>query len=213
MAYLSAIHILSAVVWVGGMFFALIVLRPAAGPLEPAVRLALWRRVFARFFPAVGISVLALLATGHAMILVELGGFAGVGLSVYLMQGTGVLMALDLPGAPGGALSRVSQGARRRRPAGGRPRDRANSLDHRRQSGAGDRDPGNRHHWPLLGLRGADNPAIPCAFLRKFPSHVFVNWKRRRRITRFSWTHKYSCLRNSANTNSCTTNWHCITKC
>ena len=94
MAYLSAIHLLSAVVWVGGMFFALIVLRPAAGPLEPAVRLALWRRVFARFFPAVGIAVLALLATGHAMILVELGGFAGVGLSVHLMQGTGVLMAL-----------------------------------------------------------------------------------------------------------------------
>ena len=94
MAYLSAIHVLSAVVWVGGMFFALLVLRPAAGPLEPAVRLALWRRVFARFFPAVGVAVLALLATGFAMILVELGGFAGIGLSVHLMQGTGVLMAL-----------------------------------------------------------------------------------------------------------------------
>ena len=94
MAYLSAIHVLSAVVWVGGMFFALLVLRPAAGPLEPAVRLALWRRVFARFFPAVGVAVLALLATGHAMILVELGGFAGIEFSVHLMQGTGVLMAL-----------------------------------------------------------------------------------------------------------------------
>ena len=50
MAYLLTIHVLSAVVWVGGMFFALLVLRPAVGPLEPAVRLALWRRVFARFF-------------------------------------------------------------------------------------------------------------------------------------------------------------------
>ena len=94
MAYLLTIHVLSAVVWVGGMFFALLVLRPAVGPLEPAVRLALWRRVFARFFPAVGVSVLALLATGHAMILVELGGFAEIGMSVHLMQGTGVLMAL-----------------------------------------------------------------------------------------------------------------------
>lgn len=94
MAYLITIHVLSAVIWVGGMFFALLVLRPAAGPLEPAVRLALWRRVFARFFPAVGVAVLALLATGHAMILVELGGFAAIGLSVHLMQGTGVLMAL-----------------------------------------------------------------------------------------------------------------------
>ena len=94
MAYLVAIHVLSAVVWVGGMFFALLVLRPAVGPLEPAVRLALWRRVFARFFPAVGVAVLALLATGHAMILVELGGFGAVGMSVHLMEGTGVLMAL-----------------------------------------------------------------------------------------------------------------------
>ena len=94
MAYLLAIHVLSAVIWVGGMFFALIVLRPAVGPLEPAVRLALWRRVFARFFPAVGVSVLALLATGHAMILVELGGFGAIGMSIHLMQGIGVLMAL-----------------------------------------------------------------------------------------------------------------------
>jgi hypothetical protein len=30
------LHILSAVVWVGGMFFALVVLRPASGPLDPA---------------------------------------------------------------------------------------------------------------------------------------------------------------------------------
>lgn len=94
MAYLLAIHILSAVVWVGGMFFALIVLRPALGPMAPAERLALWRRVFARFFPAVGVSVLALLATGHAMILVELGGFGAIDMSVHVMQGTGVLMAL-----------------------------------------------------------------------------------------------------------------------
>ena len=93
-AYLSAIHVLSAVVWVGGMFFALIVLRPAVGPLEPPARLALWRRVFARFFPAVGIAAAALLATGHAMILVELGGFAAIGMAVHLMQGTGVLMVV-----------------------------------------------------------------------------------------------------------------------
>ena len=94
MAYLVTIHLLSAVVWVGGMFFALIVLRPAAGPMDPAARLALWRRVFARFFPAVGVAVLALLATGHAMILIELGGFAAIGMSVHLMEGTGVLMSI-----------------------------------------------------------------------------------------------------------------------
>jgi uncharacterized membrane protein len=48
---LLAIHLLAAVFWVGGMAFAYTVLRPAAGPLDPAVRLPLWRRVFARFLP------------------------------------------------------------------------------------------------------------------------------------------------------------------
>ena len=41
------LHEWGAIVWVGGMFFALIVLRPATGPLDPPARLALWRRVFA----------------------------------------------------------------------------------------------------------------------------------------------------------------------
>jgi hypothetical protein len=40
-----------AVVWVGDRFFACMVLRHSVGPLEPAVRLALWHRVFDRFFP------------------------------------------------------------------------------------------------------------------------------------------------------------------
>ena len=39
-ASLIALHILSAVVWVGGMFFAYMVLRPAAGRLEQVERLA-----------------------------------------------------------------------------------------------------------------------------------------------------------------------------
>jgi len=34
-----AFHVVAAVIWVGGMFFALVVLRPATGPLEPPVRL------------------------------------------------------------------------------------------------------------------------------------------------------------------------------
>ena len=35
MPLLIALHILAAVVWVGGIFFAYMVLRPSAGPLEP----------------------------------------------------------------------------------------------------------------------------------------------------------------------------------
>jgi uncharacterized membrane protein len=94
MTVLLALHILSAVVWVGGMFFAYLILRPSAGPLEPPVRLALWRRVFGRFFPWVWASVLVLLATGLLMIVVGFGGFARVALYINLMMTIGIVMML-----------------------------------------------------------------------------------------------------------------------
>jgi uncharacterized membrane protein len=87
-------HILAAVIWVGGMFFAHQMLRPAAGALEPAQRLPLWRRVFSRFFPWVWASVVALLASGYSMVFLGFGGFAHVGLHVHIMQGLGIIMML-----------------------------------------------------------------------------------------------------------------------
>jgi uncharacterized membrane protein len=89
-----AFHIVAAVIWVGGMFFALVVLRPSTGPLEPPVRLALWQRVFARFFPWVWAAVVVLLISGFAMVLWGFGGFAKIGMYVHLMMGTGILMTL-----------------------------------------------------------------------------------------------------------------------
>jgi uncharacterized membrane protein len=86
------VHILGAIVWVGGMFFAYIVLRPVTGELEPALRLKLWRGVFARFLPWVWVSVVALLASGYGMIAFGLGGFAGAGVHVHVMNAIGLLM-------------------------------------------------------------------------------------------------------------------------
>jgi uncharacterized membrane protein len=86
------VHILSAIVWVGGMFFAYVVLRPVTGELEPGPRLALWRGVFAGFFPWVWASIVGLLVSGYGMILFSLGGFAGAGVHVHIMQGIGLLM-------------------------------------------------------------------------------------------------------------------------
>ena len=48
MIILIALHVLAAVVWVGGMFFAYMVLRPSAGLLVAPARVALWQRVFGR---------------------------------------------------------------------------------------------------------------------------------------------------------------------
>ncbi len=59
------IHILGVIVWVGGMFFAHVCLRPvAAEQLAPPQRLPLLAAILGRFFNAVTIAVIAIVATG-----------------------------------------------------------------------------------------------------------------------------------------------------
>ncbi|MHB1142113.1 MAG: CopD family protein [Sulfuricaulis sp.] len=87
------LHILSAVVWVGGMFFAWMALRPvAARLLEPPLRLPLWSQTFARFFPWVWAAVVLLPASGYWMIFETFEGMQNVGLHVHVMQLTGIVM-------------------------------------------------------------------------------------------------------------------------
>ncbi|MHB1092052.1 DUF4149 domain-containing protein [Thiobacillus sp.] len=70
------LHVTSVVVWVGGMFFAYLALRPvAASVLEPPQRLALWSGVFGKFFPWVWVSVVLILLSGLDM-LMRMGGAA-----------------------------------------------------------------------------------------------------------------------------------------
>ncbi len=87
------LHVMSVVVWVGGMFFAHQCLRPvAASQLEPPVRLKLWVGVFGRFFPFVWVAVILLPLTGWLMIFGLFGGQAP--LYVHLMNGIGTIMIL-----------------------------------------------------------------------------------------------------------------------
>lgn len=88
-----ALHVIAAVIWVGGMFLAWMVLRPvAAGLLDPPQRLTLWARVFQRFFPWVWTAVAVLLATGLWMLFAVLGGMAGARWHVHLMLAIGLVM-------------------------------------------------------------------------------------------------------------------------
>ena len=88
------LHILAAVIWVGGMFFAYTALRPVAATLfEPPVRLTMWCHVFSRFFPWVWISVVALLVTGLGIIKI-FGGMGAVGMHVHIMLLLGIIMML-----------------------------------------------------------------------------------------------------------------------
>lgn len=92
---LLALHALTAVLWVGGMFFAYVVLRPtAASLLEPPQRLTLWAQIFGRFFPWVWASVVLLPVTGYWMIFSVFGGMASTPVYVHIMNGLGILMIL-----------------------------------------------------------------------------------------------------------------------
>ena len=88
------VHLLAAVIWIGGMFFAYLVLRPSLGALEPHQRLALWNSVLPRFFVWVWACVFGLLPTGYFMVFREFGDFDTAGLHVQIMHGTGLAMTL-----------------------------------------------------------------------------------------------------------------------
>ncbi len=85
------VHLIAVVVWVGGMFFAYVCLRPvAAEQLEPPMRLTLWAGVFGRFFPWVWAAVCVILASGLTMILFH--GMSGAPVFMHLMLATGLVM-------------------------------------------------------------------------------------------------------------------------
>jgi len=68
------LHLLGAIVWIGGMFFAYLALRPAAVKvLEPPQRLPLWRETLRRFFAWVWVSVVMIFASGTHMLVAAYG--------------------------------------------------------------------------------------------------------------------------------------------
>ena len=108
-AVLLFLHVLAAMLWVGGMFLMHFAVRPAlAAALPPAQRLPLLGDILGRFFGWVTVLVLVVLATGLAMI-VGIGAAAGAAaagqnafaegmrlahVSVHLMFVTGLAMTV-----------------------------------------------------------------------------------------------------------------------
>ncbi|WJV21787.1 MULTISPECIES: CopD family protein [Pseudomonas] len=87
------LHVLAALVWVGGMFFAWMVLRPAAvAALEGAARLKLWAEVFPRFFVWVWVAVVLLPISGVGLIHLRFSGFETAPRYVQVMMGLYVVM-------------------------------------------------------------------------------------------------------------------------
>lgn len=90
---LYVLHVLGAVVWVGGMAFAILVLRPAAhDALDGPHRLALMQAVFRRFFRVLWHVVPLMVLTGWAMFVTAYWGFGASVWHVHLMNLTGLVM-------------------------------------------------------------------------------------------------------------------------
>ena len=97
---LAFFHVLSIVVWVGGMFFAHFALRPAVTGLDTSARLPLMLDVLQRFFAVVLVAAPVAVITGLWMIgrvarqAAEAGGNFGMPLGWTFMATFGIVMLL-----------------------------------------------------------------------------------------------------------------------
>ncbi|MBW8462807.1 hypothetical protein, partial [Acidovorax sp.] len=95
---LKLAHVLSIIVWIGGMVFTHFFLRPAAQSLEPPQRLRLMHDVLQRFLGAVTVAVVVVLVSGLWMIgnvarqAVQSGGSFAMPLDWTLMATLGIVM-------------------------------------------------------------------------------------------------------------------------
>lgn len=88
-----ALHIISIALWIGGIFYAVAILRPSLGLLDATQRNSIMLQTLARFFKGLTHAIPTALISGWLLILHE-GGFANVPWTVNAMQGFGILMAL-----------------------------------------------------------------------------------------------------------------------
>jgi uncharacterized membrane protein len=93
-AVLKTLHVLSILVWIGGMAFTALFLRPAVAQLEPPLRLRLMQDVLGRFFAAVLVLAALTVATGGWMMALHASGPDTMGMpwSWTVMATLGLLM-------------------------------------------------------------------------------------------------------------------------
>ena len=99
-AALKTIHLLSIIVWIGGMVFAQFFLRPSLASLAPPQRLRLMHEVLGRFFNGVLAAAGLTLVTGIWMIgrvakqTVQAGGNFTMPIEWMIMATLGIVMVL-----------------------------------------------------------------------------------------------------------------------
>jgi uncharacterized membrane protein len=91
-ACVKALHLLCAVLWVGGMFFAYVILRPSMAAIEAPQRMLLHTRVFKSFFLVIWHAMPLILLTGGAMLALQW-DMATAPWQIQAMMSLGLLMA------------------------------------------------------------------------------------------------------------------------
>jgi uncharacterized membrane protein len=90
MQFARWLHVMGVVVWVGGMFFAHMALRPAVQSLAPPERLPLLAAALSRFLAWVAVAIVAIVATGFAMMAM----MGSSGPYVHVMTALGLAMVV-----------------------------------------------------------------------------------------------------------------------
>lgn len=86
------LHVLAVIVWIGGMFFGFVALRPTLNGLDTLSAARIWAGVLGQFLPWVWGAIAVILASGTYMVFNSYDGFAHVPWFVQFMMGVGLMM-------------------------------------------------------------------------------------------------------------------------
>lgn len=86
------LHLIAINVWVGGMFFVVVVMSRVIATLEPHQQLIIWHKVLARFFKLVWLAMVVLFISGFWMINGIYGGLGNAPLYILIMGLLALLM-------------------------------------------------------------------------------------------------------------------------
>ena len=88
------LHLVAINIWVGGSFFAIVILGRVIKKLETQQQLVVWQLVLKRFFLWAWIAVAVLLGSGIALIQLRYAGFQNIPLHILLMGLIALVMVL-----------------------------------------------------------------------------------------------------------------------
>lgn len=87
-------HVLAVIVWIGGMFFGFVALRPAMKGMDTLTAARFWSSLLSHYLPWLWTAIAVLLASGIYMVFNGFGGFGQLPWFVHFMMGIGIFMML-----------------------------------------------------------------------------------------------------------------------